>query len=111
LPADISLPNPRSASFAKQQKWPSQTYSSPNNHPAGDLHNALVRHLQHDAIVFDLLDHGFCQNFDLGLSEGGFCVFNELFGKHGQDRGKGFDKRYADFAGKFRVPAFEVILL
>ena len=43
--------------------------SSPNDKTAGDLDDALVRHLKDNALLLDLLDHGPRQDIDLGLLE------------------------------------------
>ena len=66
--------------------------------------------LRKDTNTTDLFDHGLRQNVNLTLLERGYGVVDELFAERGQHRWEGFDEGDADFASKFWIPGFEVIL-
>ena len=83
---------------------------SPDDETAGHLCDALVGHLQNDALLLDLLDHGLGKDVDLGLLERRLGVVDQLLAKHGQHGRQCLNERDADVLGELRVPRTQVLL-
>lgn len=88
------------------------TYRSPHDHAARHLLDGLVGHLEDDALVLDLLDHGLRHDVDLGLLERRLGVVDQLFAEH-REHGRQslmINQRDFDVIREFRVPRAQVVL-
>lgn len=84
----------------------------------GSLDEEIVRNffdffigvLDDDVLGFDVFDYGLSEDINFVFFEGGFSVFDELFGEGGENVGEGFDKGDFELVGNFGVLFFKVIL-
>ena len=87
-----------------------ETHSSPNDHPTRNFLDALIGHLEDDALLLDFLNHGFGQDVNFGLLESGFGVIDEGLAKRGKNRWKSLHKGDLHPIGELWVPGLEILL-
>ena len=87
-----------------------ETHSSPNDHPTRDFLDAFIGHLEDDALLLDLLNHGFGQNVNFGFPESGFGVLDEGLAERGKNRWKSLYEGDLHPIGELWVPGLEILL-
>ena len=86
------------------------THSSPNDHSTRNFFDALIRHLEGDALLLNFLHHRLGHDFNLGFLEGRFGILDEGFAERRQYGWESFNKRNLHPVGEFWVPEFEIFL-
>jgi hypothetical protein len=75
-----------------------------------NLLDLLVRVLDDNRFLLDVLDHGAGEDINLVLLEGGLGVLDELLGERGEHVGQRLDQGDLQSVGDFRVPLLQVVL-
>ena len=70
----------------------------------------FIGHLERDALLLDLLDHGLGQDINLGFLKGRLGVLDEGLAEHGQHGWESLHKGDFHPTGKLWVPEFEIFL-